>query len=126
MAGFSKIYCIGGLGGFQGADSIKAHYIDRQLHPLGMVTTLIPERPNLSSALIDACLAFYPEHFRTCPTLAVVEKLLADVSHLDFDANKDDIPKEWLTLRQEAKPLYRTLNIFEADLHHLDVAGRLL
>jgi hypothetical protein len=54
MAGYSRIYCIGGLGGFAGADGInpmlvqiwvgdadrqwlEAHYFDPGLEPLGCI-----------------------------------------------------------------------------------------
>lgn len=140
MAGFSKIYCVGGLGGFQGADGInpiyfqiwvgdgdrqwlEAHYVDKTIRRLGAVRTLIPEGPDHPNALIDACLAFYPEHFRSCPTLAAVKKPLAGISTLDFDMGKVCVPREWPKLRREAWPFYRTLNIFEADLRWLDLSA---
>ncbi|NLX55749.1 MAG: hypothetical protein GXY58_11600 [Planctomycetaceae bacterium] len=133
MAGFSKIYCVGGLGGFQGADGInpiefqiwvgnadrqwlQPHYINRRIRPLGVVKCLIPEGPDDPNALLDACIAFYPEHFRECATLPVVEKRLADTSRLDFHHGKEDIPEEWPQLRTEAWPLFRKLNIFEGRL----------
>jgi hypothetical protein len=143
MAGFSKIYCIGGLGGFQGADGInpiefqiwvgdadrqwlEPHYIDKMIRPLGAVNRLIPEGPDHPNALIDACLAFYPKHFKSCPTLAAVRKALARISSLDFDMGIDEIPKDWPILRREAWPLFQTLNIFEADLHRVNVPAELM
>ena len=133
MAGYSRIYCIGGLGGFQGADGInpiklqiwvgdsdrqwlEPHYVDTNIRPLGAVKCLIPEGPDHPHALIDACIAFYPKCFRECATLPVVESLLRDVERLDFDLGEDDIPKEWQQLRREAWPLFRKLDIFEGRL----------
>ncbi len=136
MAGFSKLYCIGGLGGFQGVDGInpislqiwvgegnrqwlEPHCLDSSIRPLGSVRTIVPEGPDDPSALIDACIAFFPKHFRQCPSFAVVERQLQTATRLDFDLGKDDIPKEWAQLRREAWPFFKKLTIFEAVLSPL-------
>ena len=133
MAGYLKIYCIGGLGGFQGADGInpitmqiwvgysdrqwfEPHYFEPGIRPLGSVKCLIPEGPDHPHALVDACIAFYPRHFRDCPSLPVIAERLAGVERLDFHLGKDAIPKEWPRLRKEAWPLFQTLHILEGDL----------
>ncbi len=138
MAGYSRIYCIGGVGGVRGHDGInpmelqiwvgdsdrqwlKPHYIKRSIRPLGAVKCLIPEGPDHPNALIDACVAFYPDHFRDCPSLPVVAELLAGVERLDFDLGKENIPEEWPQLRSEARPLFQELNIFEARLHPIKI-----
>ena len=63
LAGFSKLYVIGGLGGFQGADGVypirlqiwlgegdrqwlEPHYVDASIRPLGSVRTIIPDGPD--------------------------------------------------------------------------------
>ena len=136
MAGFSKLYCVGRLGGFQGADGInpilfqiwvgdadrqwlEPHYVDASIRPLGSVRTIVPEGPDDPSALIDACIAFFPEHFKQCPSLTVVRGQLQTVTRLDFNLGKDDIPKEWTQLRREAWPFFKKLTIFEAVLSPL-------
>src|SRR5262245_16652174 len=101
MAGYSKLYVVGGLGGFQGADGVnpiafqilvgegnrqwlEVHYFDRALKPIGRVRVIIPAGPDHPDALLDACIAFYPEHFRHCPLLSEVEQELLDTERLDF------------------------------------------
>ncbi len=131
MAGFSKIYCVGGLGGFQGADGInpilfqilvgdasrqwlQVHYFDQTIKPLGEIETIVPEGPNASNALLDACIAFFPSHFQDCPSLAQVAASLKDVNHLELGIS--EVPDGWATLRGEALPAFRALNIWQADL----------
>ncbi len=133
MAGFSKIYLIGGQGGFQGADGInpirlqiwvgdadrqwlEPHYVDRSIKPLGTIRSLVPARPDDPEALLDACIAFFPEHFKRCPSLSGVASELEGVTQMDFDLGIDRIPKIWPQLRIEARPEFKRLNIYEAEL----------
>lgn len=95
MAGFSKIYCLGGLGGFMGADGInpiggqiligdadrqwlEPRYFDKKLKPIGKINIIVPESPN--------------------------------------DHNN------WFNLREEAKPIFKQLIIFEAELKQVDLS----
>lgn len=136
MAGYTKIFCIGGLGGYQGADGInpiemqiwlgegnrqwlEPHYFDNRLKPLGKLRTIIPRGPFDHDALVDACIAFYPAHFKDCPTLAQVEKTLGDIEVFDFDISEDQVPKLWSQLRKEAQNKFNELHIFWADLQSL-------
>ena len=133
MAGFSKLYVIGGLGGFQGADGVnpilmqiwvgdgggqwlEPHYIDCSIKPLGAIKTLVPEGPDDPRSLLDACIAFFPKHFEQCPSLAEAAFLLEDATRLDFDLDKPNIPVIWRKLREEAQPYFNQLHIFEAVL----------
>ncbi len=136
MAGFSKIYCIGGLGGFDGADGInpidiqiwqgegnrqwlEARYFNEKLKPLANLRTLIPESPNHPDALLDACIAFFPDYFKDCALLLAVCEKLGDQECLDFNQGKEQIPKAWKKLREQARPLFRDLVVFEAVLEPL-------
>lgn len=138
MAGYSIIYCVGGLGGFEGADGInpilfqiligdadrqwaEAHYFDKSIKPLGKIKTIIPEKPNDKYMLLDACITFFPNHFENCPTLEKIRKKLSTVDRLDFNVGKDKIPGEWEQLRKEALPFFKRLNIFEAKLIRLNL-----
>lgn len=138
MAGFSKIYYVGGLGGFQGADGInpivfqilvgdadrqwyEVHYFYKRIKPIGQIRIIIPESPNNPNALLDSCIAFYPTFFSSCPMLKIVENKLVKASRLDFDLNLKGIPIEWNQLRNEALPLFKKLNIFEANLKCIDL-----
>jgi len=137
MAGFSRIYVIGGRGGFEGADGVnpvllqvllghadrqwlEPHYFDPSIRPLGRLSTIVPEKPDAPDALLDACVAFFPRHFARCPTLPEVELALADCERLDFNAGSHSIPKAWSRLREEARPMFRELNIWQADLVPLE------
>jgi hypothetical protein len=133
MAGFSRLYCIGGLGGFGGADGInpialqiwvgdasrqwfEAHYFEDDIRPIGKIKSMVPERPDHPNVLLDACLAFYPSAFAQCPSMAAVQSKLAQTEFLDFDLGKSEIPPEWQQLRSEALAPFRGLHIFEAEL----------
>jgi hypothetical protein len=140
MSGYSKIYCIGGLGGFHGADGInpihfqiwvgdadrqwlEVHYVDRLIKPLGRIKSIIPEGPNDPAGLLDACIAFYPKHFSKCSSLKVIREKTSGFESLDFHLGKKKIPKEWYALRGEALPFFKTLNIFEGELRPVAICG---
>ncbi len=138
MAGYIKIYCIGELGGFQGADGInpvwlqiwegtadrmwfEAKYFKEGLRSLCNIKTMVPERPDDPNMLLDACICFFPEYFNKCPSLIKVERKLGNMDFLDFNLDKKNIPMiEWEQLRIEAKPLFKKLHIFEAELKEIN------
>ncbi len=133
MAGFSKLYVVGGLGGFMGADGVnpiefmilvgnadrqwlEPHYLDQSINPIGRVRAIVPAGPDHPDSLLDACIAFCPRYFKSCPSLAKVESALRNVERLDFDARVQDIPEDWASLREEARPLFAATNVWQADL----------
>ena len=137
MAGFSKMYVLGGPGGFMGADGVgsiemlilqgegnrqwlEARYFDKPVGPLGSIRSLVPDGPGHPDALIDACIAFCPDYFRSCPSLAVVEAALGKEEMLDFNAAPKKIPAAWSRLREEARPIFAELGIWQADLVPLE------
>ena len=137
MAGYSSIFCIGGVGGFQGVDGInpinleifvgnsnrmwlQSHYVDTTLKPIGKISVIIPEIPDAQHRLLDACIAFAPKYFQDCPSLEKVKKELENAVKLDFDLGKDKIPDSWKSLRKEATPIFKKLNIFEAKLNQIN------
>ena len=141
MAGYSSIFCIGGVGGFQGCDGInpinlqifvgnsdrmwlESHYVDRTLRPIGKIRIIIPEVPDSLHRLLDACIAFAPKYFQECPSLEKVKEELRDTKRLDFDSGKDKIPASWESLRKEATPIFEKLNVFEAKLSQIDFNGK--
>jgi len=124
-------------GGLQGADTVnpieflvlvgdadrqwlEPHYFDTSITPIGRVQVIVPAHPDDPDSLLDACIAFCPRHFKSCPSLAEVERALADVDRLDFHLRPHDIPAGWVELRQEAKPLFAAMNIWQADLVPLE------
>lgn len=133
MAGYSKIYVAGGQGGYMGADGVnpisfmilvgdadrqwfQPNYIDRSIKPIGRIRKIIPVGPNHKDALLDACIAFCPRYFNSCPTLASVEAELQNEVGLDFNMSPDKIPSLWDQLREEARPVFAAMNIWQADL----------
>jgi hypothetical protein len=133
LAGFSKLYVIGELGGFQGADGVnpifmqiwvgdadrqwlEPHYFDSSIKPLGAIKIIVPEGPDDPHSLLDACIAFFPKHFEQCPSLGEAALLLEGATRLDFALDKKNIPVIWPKLREEAKPYFKRLHIFEAAL----------
>ena len=133
MAGYSKIYVVGGLGGCMGADGVnpieflilvgdadrqwlEPHYFDSSIMPIGSVRVIVPLGPDHPDSLLDACIAFCPRHFTSCPSFAEVESALRETDRLDFDARPQRIPVAWANLREEARPLFAAMNIWHADL----------
>ena len=137
MAGYSTIYCIGGEGGFQGADGmnpiyfqilqgegnrrwLEPHYFDKTITPIGKIKAIIPESLELKDAIIDACVAFAPKFFEKCPTLEQVKKECSTMTSLDFNLSKNEIPDSWYALREEARPIVeKELNIVRARMNFL-------
>jgi hypothetical protein len=144
MAGFSRMYVIGGLGGFEGADGInpiqlqiwvgnanrqwwQPHYVDRSIGRLSRIRSIVPSEPDHPDALLDACIVFHPHHFTDCPTLGYLMPLLKRVGKvLDFEHPSEDpsikeIYELWPQLREEAWPRFRELNIFEAAFRAVSI-----
>lgn len=133
MAGYSRIYVVGGLGGFMGADGVnpieflvlvgdadrqwlEPHYFNSTIRPIGRLRLIVPTGPDHPDALLDACIAFCPRYFKSCPSFVKVEEALRDAEHLDFHAHRHAIPAAWFRLREEARPLFAEMNIWRADL----------
>ena len=133
MAGYSKIYVVGGLGGLMGADGVnpieflvligdadrqwlEPHYFDKSIRPIGRLRVIVPVGPDHPDSLLDACIAFCPQRFRTCPSLKEVESALREAERLDFHTCSQEIPAAWVSLREEARPLFAAMNIWRADL----------
>lgn len=133
MAGISKLYVVGGQGGFMGSDGVnpvdfiilvgdssrqwlEPVYHDPSIKPLGRLTTIIPEGPDRPDSLLDACIAFAPGFFSKCPSLKKVRVQLADTERLDFDLGRSAIPTSWAALREEARPIYQHICMWQATL----------
>lgn len=133
MSGYSRIYVVGGLGGFEGADGVnpieflilvgdadrqwlEPHYFSKSIKPLGKIRRIIPAGPDHADSLLDACLAFCPQSFKLCPSLAAIESALAETDCLDFHASPLEIPAAWASLREEARLPFASMNIWGADL----------
>lgn len=95
---------------------LEPHYFDRSIMPIGALRVIVPVGPDHPDSLLDACIAFCPRHFRSCPSLMEVESALRDADRLDFDARPQEIPAAWARLREEARPLLAAMSIWQADL----------
>jgi len=126
------MFLIGEPGGYLGADGVnpvrlgilvgdadrrwyEPWYRDQRHRPLGSVRTVVPQGPNDPDGLLDACLAFFPEPFRSCPSFSEVEASLRGVSHVDFDQPWKNHPASWARLREEARAVFAGLSIWKAD-----------
>lgn len=95
------------------------HYFDTTIKPIGRLQRIFPSEPGDPDSLLDACIAFHPQHFSQCPSLAEAESALADQDDLDFSFKPQTIPAAWAKLRKEARPLFNQLHIWWADLNPL-------
>jgi hypothetical protein len=137
MAGFSKVYFIGSAGGFMGSDGLARPFViilqgkssrqwlepiyqDETMQPIGSLESLVPEGPDHPLALLDAAIAFLPRLFDQCPSFNSVAAQLEGVSNLDFNIGQS-VPTEWEQLRREALPIFRGLNVYDAELRPVDV-----
>lgn len=100
---------------------MEPHYVDQSIKPLGAIRSIVPEGPYDPVAFLDACLVFFPKHFEKCPSLDAAAASLAEMTDLDFDQGKKSIPTIWPKLREEAKPYFKRLHIFEAVLHPVEM-----
>lgn len=136
MAGFSKIYCIGGTGGFLGSDGInpilvqiwqgegdrqwfEARYFDKKFKPLGNVKKIVPLGPDMPDNLLDACIVFFSDPFKKCPSFPGIEIKLNKVKFMDFNLNKG-VPIGWEKLREEARPFFNEFGLYEAVLKPIE------
>lgn len=95
---------------------LEPHYFDPSIVPIGKLKVIVPSGPDHADALLDACIAFCPRHFASCPSLAKVEAAIADAVRLDFHLGSNEIPARWAELREEARPSFAAMGIWRADL----------
>ena len=114
-----------------GRQWFQSSYIDRHIKPIGKLDTIIPEGPAHPNALLDACIAFAPEFFESCPTLDEVKSTIPyeqRVIDFDMDSGNSKIPEKWSQLREEARPIYdKKVRMLRWDFHKdnpLDLDGK--
>ncbi len=136
MAGFSQAYVVGPRN-YDGVNPIELMllqgdgermwfqplYVEKGLRPLGALNVLVPAGPTDPDALLDACIAFHPEPFRACPSLAAVEAALGRSKRLDVNDKSEGIGPLWAKLREEARPLFAKLTICQAKFAPLALGG---
>ena len=126
MSGYTRAFYIGGQGGYQGVDGLnpidlqilvgdgnrqwlESNYVESG-SPIGNIGFIIPESPDHPNALLDACIAFAPGYFTSCPSLSEVSTRLATATRIDF--NLDGEPEGWAILREEARPIFEKLHVY--------------
>ena len=127
MAGYIHIYCIGNetydginpifyqiLVGTSDRMWLEPRYFDKRFSPLGKVKVIVPPGPDHPDILLDACIAFSPKFFESCLSLGKVAQVLSDAQRIDFHMKGE--PVGWAELREESRPLFKEMTIFEAEL----------
>ena len=94
---------------------LEPHYFDTNIRPIGNLRVIVPSGPDHPDALLDACIAFFSNPFRSCPSFANVEVALGSRDRIEFD-NPDDVPHSWASLRDEARPRFSGLRLWKAEL----------
>lgn len=137
MAGFSKIWVIGREAGFMGADGVtdvqlqiwvgdgnrqwlEPHWFAAPPKAIAKVARIVPAGPDDPEALLDAAIAFLPDHFRSCPSFTEAELVLNDTDVLDFDLDPENVPVAWKRLREEARPRFKKLCVMQARLERVE------
>jgi len=137
VAGYVKFYLLGGKGGYMGVDGINP--IDlvigvgtsdrewlkpvsirtgKQSNPIWKLDSIIPDPDNYENSIIDAFIAFSPHSFKECSKFQEVVTQVGNSLQIDFN-DKEKIPKSWGMLREEAKPIFEKMTVFEANLSEL-------
>ncbi|MCW5840216.1 MAG: hypothetical protein KIT77_03145 [Caldilinea sp.] len=71
--------------------------------PLGQLESVTTAAGH-PDALLDACLAFFPETFSHCASLPLVRQAVGDVEHLDLS---ERLPVGWQALRAEGREVVK-------------------
>lgn len=126
MAGFDKCVFFGhagydGINGIElelwrGVSSRMWFEVARGFKHRGLrVDVIVPKGPNDPDMLLDAAMAFYPKAFRDVPGYTRMYESLEPRSYLDFDMD-EGVPADWAAIRELARPVFRQLTIYEADM----------
>ena len=132
MAGFDRIYCLGHEGGYMGADGLNTidleilHGIsDREWYEArpskdfaltGNVRFFVPSGPDDSNALLDAFLVLAPGLFQDNRELDVMMEAFGKSGAERVDFNHDGFPDGWSRVRERARPTFKELPIYMAEL----------
>lgn len=101
---------------------LQVHYIAKGIEPI-LHVPIIPAGPDDPNSILDACILFYPRLFRACPSFTAVWMKLRNSSPpvrvLDF--HLDPILPEWFSLREEARPVARSLELYACELRKYEL-----
>ena len=82
------------------------------------VEVIVPKGPNDPDMLLDAAMAFCPKVFQDVPGYTRMYESLEPRSYLDFDMD-EGVPADWAAIRELARPVFRQLTTYEADIRPL-------
>ena len=82
------------------------------------VEVIVPQGPNDPDMLLAAAMAFCPKVFQDVPGYTRMYESLEPRSYLDFDMD-EGVPADWAAIRELARPVFRQLTIYEADIRPL-------
>ena len=136
MAGFIKIYMVGGSGGFLGSDGInpislqiligtsnrewlEAKYFDKNFSSLSGITHMVPKSPTNDENIIDGLIIFAPQLFEeSCDLLKDAQMHFDKLGKKRIDMSKDQ-PTFWDDLVSQAKPRFENLKLYRANIEDL-------
>ena len=136
MAGFIKIYMVGGSGGFLGSDGInpialqvligtssrewlEPNYFDKNFSSLSGITHMVPKSPTNDENIIDGLIIFAPQLFEeSCDLLKDAQMHFDKLDKKRIDMSKDQ-PTFWDDLVSQAKPKFKNLKLYRANIEDL-------
>lgn len=92
---------------------IEPLYASAGFAPMGRIWAVLPARPGDPVAVLDACLAFLPQHFSSLPGFSRARAAVADHEALDLTM---ELPPAWHELRRQAEARWRELRVARAAL----------
>ena len=136
MAGYERIYLFGGVGGYMGADGmnpiamqiwvgwgnrkwLEAHYFVDELKPINGIKSVIPKKPAEELNLLEASIIFCPQFYiMKCDLMEITIRYFSKLNKTKIDL-ADDAPEFWDDVVKQARPVFNTLNVFQADLKEI-------
>jgi len=136
MAGYERIYLFGGLGGYLGADGmnpiamqiwvgwsdrkwLEAHYFVDDLEAIGGIKAIIPKQHDEELNLLEASIIFGPQFYTMkCDLMEITMKYFSALNKTKIDL-AEDAPEFWDDVVKQARPVFNTLNLFQADLKEI-------
>jgi hypothetical protein len=136
MAGYERIYLFGGVGGYMGADGmnpiamqiwvgwsdrkwLEAHYFVDDLEAIGGIKAIIPKQHDEELNLLEASIIFGPQFYiMKCDLMEITMKYFSALNKTKIDL-ADDAPEFWDDVVKQARPVFNTLNVFQADLKEI-------
>jgi len=136
MAGFYKIYLVGGSGGFLGFDGInpiffqiligtadrewlEPKYFDEKFSSMSNITHMVPQGPINDENIIDGLIIFAPQLFEeSCDLLKEAHSYFDELGKKKIDMSVHQ-PKFWNELIIQAKPTFENLKLYKANIEDL-------